>query len=59
MIAPAAKPPDPVVSYHIGADAEPGNVVPSLAALLIGADRRRREREAKGDGNQVEQEGAG
>jgi hypothetical protein len=35
-----------VVSFYIDADAEPGNVLPILAALLIGIDRRRRERQA-------------
>ena len=37
---------DPAVTFHIDPDAEPGNASPALARLLIGIDRRRRERAA-------------
>lgn len=43
-------PPDPdvaagVVTFTVDAQAEPGDVVPALAGLLIGVWRRRREAE--------------
>ena len=50
MIAPAS-PADPrpdidgLVEYHVDADASPGNVVPSLARLLIDMHRKRKEGE--------------
>ena len=58
MIAPAAirRTPDQAVRFEVDPDAEPGNVIPTLAALLIGADRRRRERAAEGDGEHGAQE---
>jgi len=37
---------DPVVTFRIDLAAEPGNASPALARLLIGIDRRRRERAA-------------
>jgi len=37
---------DPVVTFRIDPDAEPGNASPALAHLLIGIDRRRRARAA-------------
>lgn len=37
---------DPVVTFHIDPHAESGNASPALARLLIGIDRRRRERAA-------------
>jgi len=35
-----------VVTFRVDPDAEPGNASPALARLLIGIDRRRRERAA-------------
>lgn len=35
---------DAVVNFQVDADAQPGDVVPTLARLLIGIDRRHRER---------------
>jgi hypothetical protein len=37
---------DPRVKFRVDPDAEPGNAAPALARLLIGIDRRRRERAA-------------
>jgi N6-adenosine-specific RNA methylase IME4 len=37
---------DPLVTFRIDPDAEPGDASPALARLLIGIDRRRRERDA-------------
>jgi hypothetical protein len=34
---------DGTVQYHVDADAEPGDVLPALAELLIDMHRRRRE----------------
>lgn len=62
-VAPHSEPPDPVVRFSTDPAAQPGNVLPALAALLIGADRRRRERGAADQETQTAidqgQEGAG
>ena len=45
---PTAAPAEPV-TFSVDLAAERGNVIPSLASLLIQADRRRRERQATGE----------
>jgi len=37
---------DEPVSFTLDLDAEPGDVLPALARLLIGIDRHQRERQA-------------
>jgi hypothetical protein len=65
MIAPASpRPTDQagddiaagIVTFRVAADAEPGDVLPALAALLIGMDRTRKEREQAGTLDQGDQE---
>ena len=48
---------DPAVTFSVDADADAGNVVASLAALLIGIAQRRRERQAEGEDEHGEQNG--
>ena len=47
-ICRAALPVEPV-TFSVDLDADAGNVIPALAMLLIGIDRRRRERAAEDD----------
>lgn len=59
MTAPILPDPDVaagVVRFEVDHDAESGDVVPALAALLIGGWRRRREAEQAADGNATNME---
>ncbi len=62
MIAPAnprRATTQPVVTFQVDDQAEPGSVVPALARLLIDLDRRRKAtaQAAAGDGNGQDYDG--
>ena len=61
MICPAnpRRAPEPVVRFSVDHQAAPGNLLPALARLLIGIDRRRKAQQAQaqqqaGDGTEAQ-----